>query len=86
MDIEFDPAKDAINIAKHGVSLARAAEMDLNAAAVVLDTRQNYGEVRYRAFGTIAGLNYCLAFTPRAHAVRVISLRRAHQEEMDFYL
>ena len=28
MDIEFDPAKDASNIAKLGVSLARAAEFE----------------------------------------------------------
>jgi uncharacterized DUF497 family protein len=27
MDIEFDPAKDAVNIRKHGVSLARAVNL-----------------------------------------------------------
>jgi hypothetical protein len=26
VDIEFDPAKDSANIAKHGLSLARAAD------------------------------------------------------------
>ena len=29
MDVEFDPAKDAANIAKHGISLARARELDI---------------------------------------------------------
>ena len=29
IDIEFDAAKDAANIAKHGVSLAEAANLDL---------------------------------------------------------
>ena len=29
MDIEFDPAKDASNVAKHGISLSRAADLEL---------------------------------------------------------
>ncbi len=29
--IEFDPAKDKVNIAKHGVSLSLAEEFDLKA-------------------------------------------------------
>lgn len=46
MRIGFDPGKDASNRAKHGLSLARAAEMDLHAAAVLADDRQDYGEPR----------------------------------------
>ncbi|MGT2515643.1 BrnT family toxin [Sphingomonas panni] len=51
MEIEFDPAKDEANIAKHGLSLADAAGFDLLSAAVLVDDRADYGEVRYRAFG-----------------------------------
>jgi uncharacterized DUF497 family protein len=29
VEIEFDTAKDEANIAKHGVSLARATELDI---------------------------------------------------------
>ena len=36
MEIEFDPAKDAANLAKHGVSLALAERLDWNAALVWL--------------------------------------------------
>ena len=86
MEIEFDPAKDAANIAKHGVSLAEAERMDLATAAVVPDLRRDYGEMRFRAFGRIDGLTYCLVFTVRAGKVRVISLRRAHAEELEAYL
>jgi uncharacterized protein (DUF4415 family)/uncharacterized DUF497 family protein len=46
MDIAFDPAKDQANIAKHGLSLALASELDWNAALVWVDERQNYGELR----------------------------------------
>ncbi len=86
MDIEFDPAKDAANIAKHGLSLADAVRMDLATAAVVPDERGDYGEARFRAFGRIDGLAYCLAFTLRPGVVRVISFRRAHEEELRRYL
>ncbi|MBJ7443319.1 MAG: hypothetical protein JHD32_03190 [Sphingobium sp.] len=29
MEIEFDPAKDAVNIDKHGISLSRATDLHL---------------------------------------------------------
>lgn len=85
MDIEFDSAKNEANIAKHGVSLALGAEMDMATAVVVEDDRHEYGERRFRAFGHIDGLAYCFVFTVRETAVRAISLRRAHQKEMRRY-
>jgi uncharacterized DUF497 family protein len=77
MDIEFDPAKDAANIAKHGVSLALAADLEI--LAVVDDLR--FAEQRWRAYGFIDGVAYCLAFTVRGQRVRAISLRRARAKE-----
>jgi uncharacterized DUF497 family protein len=77
--IEFDPSKDAANIAKHGVSLGRAADMTV--LAVVEDTRF-VNEPRLRAYGMIDGRAYCLAYTIRNGNVRPISLRRAHAKEI----
>ena len=45
MKIEFDPTKDATNIAKHNISLARAVEFEM--LAVQPDTRFDYGEERF---------------------------------------
>ncbi len=39
MRIEFDPAKDDTNQAKHGVPLSFAAELDWDAALVWIDGR-----------------------------------------------
>lgn len=78
MDIEFDPAKDAINRQKHGVSLAYAVNMA--DAIVVADER--YGEARFRLYGLIEGEWHCAAVTLRGKAVRIISLRRAHKKEV----
>jgi len=81
--IEFDPAKDAANIKKHGISLARAA--DLQVLAAVEDTRFQT-EIRLRAYGTIDGVAHCLAYTVRNDSIRPISLRRAHAKEMKRYV
>lgn len=78
MALEFDPAKDVLNLAKHGVSLSRAADFEI--LARVSDNR--FEEPRYRAYGLIDGKAYCLAYVVRGDDVRAISLRRAHEEEM----
>ena len=52
--IEFDPDKDKINRVKHGVSLALAADMDLEAALIEPDQRYSYGEARFQAIGPIS--------------------------------
>lgn len=79
MDIEFDAAKDAANIAKHGISSARAVEL---ADIVVVEDRR-FEEPRFRVYGLTDGKAHCAAVTRRGDKVRVISLRRAHQEEID---
>ena len=84
MKIEFDADKDRGNIAKHGISLSRAVELEM--LAVLRDDRFDYGEERFRAWGLIGDISYCLAFSTRNGKVRAISLRRAHKKEMDRYV
>ena len=79
MDIEFDPAKDEANLAKHGVSLAAAADFEIH--VVVRDDRHAYDEDRFNAFGVLWGRFYCLTFSRRNGRFRAISLRRAHAKE-----
>jgi uncharacterized DUF497 family protein len=83
MEFAFDPAKDAANVAKHGVSLARASDLDV--VGFEEDRRFAYGEARYRAFGLLDGVAYCLVFTLRGSTVRAVSLRRAHWKEYRHY-
>ncbi len=84
MKIEFDPAKDAINVEKHGVSLSRVVDMEM--LAVLPDDRRVYGEQRFRAFGLIDGAAFSVAFAIRGATLRPISLRRAHKKEYDRYV
>lgn len=87
MKVEFDPAKDVRNIAKHGLSLRAAEDFDWDTAFEREDDRFDYGEVRFVALGMIAGRLHVLAFTEGSHddAVRAISLRPAEKHEARFY-
>ena len=84
MQIEFDPNKDVQNLAKHGVSLGLAAELDWDAALVWIDDRFEYGEVRMIAPQT--NILYYVAFIDRGEALRIISLRRANRREVKHYV
>lgn len=79
----FDPFKEAYNKKTHQISLARW--VDLKVISIVEDDRFDYGEKRFRAYGLIDGIAYCLVFTMRNEQRRPISLRRAHAKEMKRY-
>lgn len=49
------------------------------------DTRHNYGENRYQLFGMIEGRVFVLVDTPRPHAIRLISARKANKRVVAFY-
>ena len=85
MRIEFDPAKDAINQAKHDLSLRLAADLDWASALVWMDDRKQYGEHRQAALALIGQRLYFVAFVDRGEARRVISLRKANIREVTHY-
>jgi uncharacterized DUF497 family protein len=72
----------AAHLDSDGVSLARAA--DLVPDVFVEDDR--FEEPRYRIYGLIDELPYCLVFTDRGDKVRAISLRRVHSKELRRYV
>ena len=85
MRIEFDPAKDAANVAKHGLSLLLAVDLDWAAATVRVDARFDYGETRLVALAEHAQTLYHVVFVERGDAKRIISLRRANRREVKQY-
>ncbi len=86
MRVEFDPAKDEVNLAKHGVSLALARQLDWDAALVWVDDRFAYNEVRMIALAPAANTLYYVAFVDRGETLRIISLRRAERREVKYYV
>ncbi len=85
MKIEFDPAKDAANVQKHGVSLALAVEFDWNMALTWSDTRRTYGESRQCAMALLGDRLYFVAFVDRGECRRIISLRKTNNREKLHY-
>lgn len=81
MDVSFDPRKNAQNIELRGLSFERAAEFEFATAWVVVDTREDYGEARYRAIGFLEGRLHALVFTETQAGIRVISFRKANRRE-----
>jgi hypothetical protein len=73
-------------LAKHGVSLALARELDWEAALVWIDDRFDYGELRVIALAPKTKILYYVAFVNRGEARRIISLRRANRREVRRYV
>jgi uncharacterized DUF497 family protein len=85
VDISFDVAKEARNIATRGISFEQAIAFEWDTALIVADTRKDYGELRFQAFGLIADRLHVLVFTPRSGRTHVISLRKANKREVKRY-
>ena len=86
MEIEFDDAKDATNLAKHGVPLALGAVVLENPLGEIVDGRRDYGEERINAFGLVAGRLFACTYTARNDVRRIISVRRASRQEQRLWL
>lgn len=50
---EWDDAKAASNLARHGVCFDAARSFDFEAAVIVEDRRAAYGETRWEATGPV---------------------------------
>lgn len=85
MEIAFDPEKDAVNRAKHGLSLAEAVRLEWGDAFVLPDDRITYGEQRLRVYAILDGRLHMAAVTFRGAVLRVISLRKANRREVTRY-
>lgn len=85
MEITFDPFKDEINCAKHGVSLAMAVHIEWDSLYVVPDIRWQYREQRMVGIGYLGLRLYVVVYVDRDEVRRIISLRKANRREVNNY-
>lgn len=71
--ITYDPAKDATNRLKHGVSLALANELEWDSLECKTDTRRNYGEPRQIGYAIAGDRLYFVWFSSTALAMPPLS-------------
>lgn len=85
-DIEYDPAKAAANLRKHGVSFAHAEQVPRDPNAVTIEDPDALGERRLVTIGVDFLCRVLIVIhTPRAGRTRLISARRAGRGEVMQY-
>ena len=82
---EWDEAKSWRNVIESGFAFDIVLQLDWDTSITERDDRRDYGEVRYRTFGRIDGVAYCVAWTARGDRARIISVRRARESEANRY-
>jgi uncharacterized protein len=86
MGPKFDPAKNAANIAKHGVSLAEGDGVLMDPLAITIEDDSAEGEERFVTIGTNSlGTVMVVVWTARDDGERLISVRRAEPKERRQY-
>jgi len=86
LEFEWDEEKARTNLAKHGVSFLTAAEIFANEILERIDDREDYGEVRFIALGTVDTEVYRVVFTWRSeNLIRIISAQKASRDEREIY-
>jgi uncharacterized protein len=87
MEIEWDAAKAAANLKKHGVSFEEAATALLDPRALTQEDDSSTGEPRWVLIGMGAAARLLtVVYTLRAEErIRLISARKATRKEASFY-
>jgi uncharacterized protein len=84
MEFEFDPVKSAANHEKHGVDFLQAQELWLDPLLVEVPARTT-DEPRWLVIGQMRGKHWSAVVTYREDRIRIISVRRARDEEVRIY-
>jgi uncharacterized protein len=81
---EYDPDKSAANLAKHGIDFEQAKALwDDDDRLLMLSSTPD--EVRWMLVGRILGRHWTAVYTDREGAVRIISVRRSRDNEVQDY-
>lgn len=84
MEFEFDPAKSASNLDKHGIDFAAVQALWEDAMRVEIPAR-TVDEPRWLVIGQIEEKYWSVVVTYRGQRVRIISARRSRKEETVLY-
>ena len=86
VEFEYDPRKSEANLSKHGISFAQSQKLWTQGETVTFNSNNAVNdESRQITIGKIEGKYYSAITTQRAGRTRIISVRRARQEEIEIY-
>ena len=84
MGFEFDPDKSSENKRKHGIDFEVAQRLWADAGLVEIPARTT-DEPRWLLIGRIEERHWSAIITRRDKNIRLISVRRSRDEEMELY-
>ena len=84
MRYEYDPEKSLANKVKHGIDFAETQALWLDKLAITVNARSDT-EPRFLVIGRICEDFWTAVITYRGEAVRIISCRRSHKNEVAHY-
>ena len=84
MEFEFDPNKSEINKNKHGIDFIEAQELWNDPDLLEIPAKTS-DEARFLVIGKIGDKHWTGIITYRNDNLRIISVRRARNEEIEIY-
>jgi uncharacterized DUF497 family protein len=84
MEFEFDDKKSAANLSKHGIDFVSAQILWTDPGRLET-TAMSLTEPRFQVLGTIDGKVWSAFITYRGENVRIMSVRRARDQEEEKY-
>ncbi len=84
MEFEFDPKKSESNKKKHEIDFVKAQELWDDPDLIEIRVRTS-DEPRFLVVGRILGKHWSGIIAYRGDSIRIISVRRSRQEEVDIY-
>jgi uncharacterized DUF497 family protein len=84
MMFEYDPAKSAANLEKHGIDFDAAQALWADELLLEIPAR-TADESRFLIIGRIDDRHWAAVITYRGEAIRIISVRRARSQEIAYY-
>ncbi len=84
MSFEYDPKKSAANLKKHGIDFDVAQNLWCDPDLLEIPAK-TVDESRCLVIGKIEGKHWSAVITYRKETIRLISVRRSRQEEIEIY-
>jgi hypothetical protein len=81
---EYDPSKSLANKTKHGIDFVRAQELWLDPNRLVIKARTT-DEERFLLIANLKDSLWTAIYTIRNKKIRIISVRKARDNEKEFY-
>ncbi|MDP1716209.1 MAG: BrnT family toxin [Anaerolineales bacterium] len=84
MPFEYDPRKSDLNLVKHKIDFADAQALWDDEQYIEIPSKTT-DEPRFLVIGKIKGKYWSAVITYRSKNIRIISMRRSTDEEIDLY-